>query len=151
MTLDLLLSALHFLLAFALVAVLAAQFALIRPMMTSSSLRTAAILDRVYGLCALLLIVAGFGRVYLGPKGSQFYLANPMFWTKIGLFALVGALSVPATVRLIRWTRRARRQPGFLPPPEQLTGTRRWLLAEGVVFVAIPFVAAAMARGFGLH
>ena len=146
---DLLLSALHFVLIFALVAILAAQGALISPTTTSANLRLAASLDRVYGLAAILLIAIGFGRVYLGPKGSQYYLANPVFWTKIALFAAVGVLSIAPTVRLIRWMRQARMQPGYLPPADQLVRTRHWLLAEGGVFAVIPFVAAAMARGFG--
>ena len=80
---DLFLSALHFLLVFALVAILAAQSALIRPGITASSLHLAVNLDRAYGASAMLLLGVGFGRVYWGAKGSSFYLSNPL-WAKIG-------------------------------------------------------------------
>lgn len=149
MTLDALLSALHFVLAFGLVAILAAQTALLRPGMSSSSLRLAANLDRGYGAAALLLLGAGFARVFFGAKAASFYLSNPVFWAKLGVFAAVALLSIPPTVRLIRWSSEARAQPAFLPRDEQVRGVQRWLLAEALVLVVIPFLAAAMARGVG--
>lgn len=60
---DLFLSVFHFLLVFTLVAILAAQSALIRPGISSSSLRLAANLDRAYGASAMLLLGVGFSRV----------------------------------------------------------------------------------------
>jgi len=151
MMLDGLLSSLHFLLAFALVATLAAQNTLIRPGMTLSDLRLAASLDRAYGVSALLLLAVGFARVYWGVKGSPFYLSNPLFWAKIVLFATVAALSIPPTMQLIRWTKQAAdRQADCLPSDDQIQRTQWWLRAEALVLMFIPFFAAAMARGFGL-
>ncbi|MDN5941920.1 MAG: DUF2214 family protein [Nitrospira sp.] len=147
---DLFLSTLHFLLAFALVAILAAQSALIRPGIAASSLRLAAHLDRAYGANAVLLLGVGFSRVYWGVKGSSFYLSNPLFWTKIGLFMTVAMLSIPPTLRLIRWSKQARLQTAFLPSDEQVRGLQWWLRAEVLVLMFIPFVAAAIARGMGL-
>jgi putative membrane protein len=129
---DGLLSALHFVL------------------MEASSLRLAARLDRAYGASAVLLLGVGFGRVFYGAKGAQFYLANPMFWVKIGLFAAVALLSIPPTVQLIRWTRQARLDTTVLPADEQLSRMRRWVVAEAGVLLLLPFAAAAMARGYGL-
>lgn len=147
---DILLSVMHFLLAFSLVAILAAQSALIRPGMTSSGLHLAASLDRAYGASAMLLLGIGFARVYWGAKGSSFYLSNPVFWTKIGLFATVAVLSIPPTLQLIQWVKQTALKPEFLPPTEQVRSAQRWLRAEAVVLLAIPFLAAAMARGYGL-
>lgn len=146
--LDLLLSALHFLFVFALVAVLASQSALIRPGMTVCNLQLAANLDRAYGASAVLLLGVGFSRVYWGAKGSCFYLSNPLFWTKIGLFATVAILSIPPTVQLIRWTKQARLQQPFVPPNERVGRIQLWLRAEWAVLLAIPFLAAAIARGW---
>jgi putative membrane protein len=151
MAIDFLLSALHFLLAFALAAILAAQGALLRPGLSARSLRAAANLDRLYGATAGLLLVAGFCRVFYGAKGSQFYLDNPVFWAKVACFAAVAVLSIPPTVYLIRWSRQVRRQSGFLPADGELLATRRWLLAQAVVFIFIPVLGAAMARGYGIH
>lgn len=147
---DLLLSAFHFLLVFSLVAILAAQSVFIRPGITASSLRLAATLDRVYGANAGLLLGLGFARVYWGAKGSSFYLSNPLFWAKIGLFMTVAVLSIPPTVQLIRWSKHTHSHTDFRPPDEQIRRIQRWLYAEWVVVMFIPFLAAAMARGIGL-
>ncbi|MDX2252109.1 MAG: DUF2214 family protein [Nitrospira sp.] len=144
------LSSLHFLLVFVLVAMLAAQNVLIRPGTTASDLRLAASLDRVYGASALLLLGVGFSRVYWGAKGSSFYLSNPLFWTKIGLFMTVAFLSIPPTMQLIRWSKQARSQTAFLPSDEQVRGLQQWLRAEVIVLLFIPFLAAAMACGLGV-
>jgi putative membrane protein len=144
---DLVLSAFHFLLVFTLVAIHAAQCALIRPGITASSLRLAATLDRAYGASAVLLLAVGFSRVYWSAKGSSFYLSNPLFWTKIGLFMTVAMLSIPTTVQLIRWSKQARSQTAFLPADEQVRRSQWWLRAEVIVLMFIPFFAAAIARG----
>ena len=150
MLIDGLLSIFHFLLIFTLVAILAAQSALIRPGITVSSLRLAANLDRVYGASAILLLGVGFIRIYWGAKGASFYLLNPLFWAKIGLFTTVALLSIPPTLQFIRWTRRADSHGEFLPPDEQVRRMQWWLRAEMIVVMGIPFLAAAMARGVGL-
>ena len=147
---DLFLSAFHFLLVFTLVAILAAQSSLIRPGMTVSSLHLAAQLDRAYGASAALLLGVGFSRVLWGAKGAPFYLSNPLFWTKIGLFVTVAVLSIPPTVQLIRWSTHTHSYRDFRPPDEQIRRIQRWLYAEWMVIVLIPFLAAAMARGMGL-
>lgn len=147
---DVLLSSFHFLLIFTLVAVLAAQYVLIRPEITASGLRLAAHLDRLYGISAVLLLGVGFSRVYWGAKGSSFYLSNPFFWTKIGLFMTVAILSIPPTLRLIQWSKQVHVQAEFLPSEEQVRRLQWWLRAEVFVLLFIPFVAAAMARGMGI-
>ena len=147
---DWILSSLHFLLVFALVAILAAQSVLIRPGIPVPSLHLAANLDRGYGASAVLLLGVGLSRVYWGAKGSSFYLSNPLFWTKLGLFMTVAMLSIPPTLRLIRWSKQVHLQTGFLPSDEQVRRFQWWLRAEIIVLTFIPFVAAAMARGMGL-
>ena len=146
----LLLSAFHFLLVFSLVAILAAQSSLIRPGMTASSLRLAVQLDRAYGASAVLLLIVGFSRVLWDAKGSPFYLSNPLFWTKIGLFMTVAVLSIPPTIQLIRWSKHSHSHTDFRPHDEQVRRIQRWLYAEWMVVLFIPFLAAAMARGMGL-
>jgi len=150
MIIDLLLSVFHFLLVFMLVAILAAQSAVIRPGLSASSLRLAASLDRGYGVSAVLLLGVGFSRVYWGAKGSSFYLLNPLFWTKTALFAIVAMLSIPPTLQLISWAKQAHSHPGFLPSDEEVRRIQWWLRAETIVVVFIPFLAATMARGIGL-
>lgn len=150
MTLDLVLAIAHHIMAFGLAAVLASEIATVRPGLNAASLRRLGVVDMHYGLMAGLLIVIGVSRVMWGIKGPDAYLPNAMFWAKMAAFAVVGALSVPPTVAILRWRRRAKLEPAFQPFEEEVKRVRGWLLAEAAVFVLIPVFAAAMARGYGL-
>jgi putative membrane protein len=146
---DLLLAIAHHLAIFALAAVLAAEFALIRPGLAGETVRRVGNLDRAYGALAGLIIVIGFARVFLGIKGWEFYIQNWVFWAKLAAFGVVGLLSIPPTLRIFAWTAAAKRDPGYAVSAGEITAIRRYLKAEAAVFVLIPISAAAMARGFG--
>src|SRR5262245_30141807 len=96
---DLTLAVLHFVLILALVGILGAEAGLVREGMDGWKVNRVAVLDRGYGAAAGLLIVVGFLRVFYGAKGADFYLQNPVFWAKVAAFGLVGALSIPPTLK----------------------------------------------------
>jgi putative membrane protein len=147
---DLVLACLHHLLVFGLAAVLAAEIATVRPGLAGAALKRLAIVDGHYGAIAMLVIVVGVLRVIYGVKGPAFYLPNPMFWAKMGAFALVAILSIQPTVRILQWRRKAKADAGFTLPAEEAGRVRRFLIAEACAFAFIPLFAAAMARGVGL-
>src|ERR1700692_2663240 len=109
MSTDLLLAIAHHLLIFTIAAILAIEFAVIRPGIDPIQIKRVARFDLGYGIAASLLVGIGFARVFYGVKGSAFYLQNPVFWAKIVVFALVGLLSVHPTLRLLAWRRGAER------------------------------------------
>jgi putative membrane protein len=148
---DLILAIVHHLIVFGIAAVLAAELALLRPAaMSPQTVKLLGRFDGIYGFLALAILVAGFGRVFHGPKGADFYLDNPVFWVKVGAFAVVGILSIKPTVRILAWQKALKADAGFTPPVDDLTAVRRRKLAEIHVFTLIPIAAAAMARGVGL-
>lgn len=147
---DLILAIGHHLLAFALLAILFAQYAIVRPGLAGAALRRVRMFDRYYGLFAGLLIVVGTLRVIDGLKGPDFYLANPVFWAKMAAFLAVGLLSIAPTIRILAWGRRATSDPDFVVPDAEIRRVHKWLGLELAVFVLIPVLAAMMARGIGL-
>jgi putative membrane protein len=142
LALDALLASLHHLVVFSLVAVLFAELVLISGAADAGRLRQLGKLDGAYGMLSMGVVAAGFVRAIYGAKGWSYYAHNHMFWLKIGLFVVVGLLSIVPTVRLIRW-----RKQGTLPDAAALQSTRQWLLAEVAVIALIPIVAILMARG----
>ena len=52
------------------------------------------IADIVYGIAGVALLVSGIYRVIKFGQGADFYTQNPIFWTKIAIFAFVGSLSL---------------------------------------------------------
>jgi len=150
MLVDLILTILHHLLVFSLVGCLAAELAAVRPGMKAEQIRHLGILDSAYGAIAGLIVVIGFGRVFFGAKGSDYFIANPIFWAKIGCFVLVGILSVPPTVRILGWRRSVRADSGFTAPAAEVASVRRFMIAEAALLPFILVFAAMMVRGYGL-
>ncbi|MGM9486532.1 DUF2214 family protein [Ideonella sp. YS5] len=142
--LDAVLASVHHLFVFSLVAVLFAELVLASGPPDAARLRQLARLDSAYGLLSMGIIAAGFLRATYGAKGWSFYAHNPVFWTKIGAFVVVGLLSAVPTVRLLRW-----RKAGIVPDAAAMRSTRQWMLAEVALVAAIPVIAVLMARGVG--
>jgi putative membrane protein len=106
-------------------------------------------IDLGYGLCAMLLIVAGVLRIAFGIKAYDFYLHNPWFHAKIGAFLLVALLSILPTVRFLRWRKALAANPGYLPEPAEVARMRGFVRFELILVAAIFVFAAAMARHGG--
>jgi putative membrane protein len=144
---DFLLACLHHLAAFALVAIVACELVLLRPGLDTATAKRIATLDAFYGLAALVLLGAGFGRVFFGAKGGDYYLGSLVFWAKITVFAGIGLLSIAPTLRFLAWRRRADADPSFAPGHDEVRATKHIIHAEAALLVLIPILAAAMARG----
>lgn len=144
MTLDLVLAIAHHLLIFGIFGVVCAELITLRPGIGAVEVKRLAGVDIWYGVLAGLVVVVGFCRAVFAAKGWAYYSHNLFFWAKIGTFVLIGLLSIAPTVAFIRW-----RGKGLVPDEAQVTGARRWLWAEFVLFAPLLAFAAAMARGFG--
>jgi putative membrane protein len=145
---DALLAWAHFICVFAFVGVVAAEIALYRRQMGGARLAQLQRVDLWYGIIAALVIVSGVARVTLGLKGPGFYLSNPVFWTKMTLFVIVGLLSIAPTMHYLR-VRRIAAADGSVAIDERTYATvRRVLLAEGVLLVFIPLCATLLAHGY---
>jgi putative membrane protein len=149
LALDLSLTLLHHLSVLALCGCLAAEWALLRLPASERWVEWLPRVDLAYGLLAALVLAAGVGRVAWGLKGAGFYLANPVFWMKLGLFVVVGLVSVVPTLKYLRW-RREHRASGALPGPLEIRRARSWVAAQAGLLAALPLLAALMARGLGL-
>src|SRR5204863_7966833 len=125
-------------------AVVARGRALARPL-DEAGWRRLLTADNLWGMAAGLWIASGLGRVFFGGKEPAFYWNNGLFWTKLGLFALVFVLELSPMITFIR-VRAAQRRKAPLPrfSVERL---RRINTAETILVVTIVFVAAFMARG----
>jgi putative membrane protein len=106
--------------------------------------------DNVWGIAAALWLVTGLLRAFAGlEKGTAFYLASTLFWTKLGLFLLIVALEIWPMVTFIRWRTTLRR--GSLPDTSAAPRLYTLNHVELALVVVIVFVATFMARGFGLR
>ena len=147
---DLILAIAHHLLIFSVLAVLVMELMTARPDISTAQLLRLGRLDAAYGIVATLILVVGFGRVFLGAKPWDFYIYNWVFWAKIAAFIAVGVLSVPPTLRIGRWRAAATKDPSYRPTSAEIASVRQFMHYEASVFILIPIFAAMMARGIGL-
>lgn len=141
---------LHFLAMMSLAAALVAEHLLFRPPLSVEAARRLIRIDLLYGLSALVVLVTGILRVLYFGKGAGFYLGNPVFHAKFGVFLAVALVSVYPTVRFFGW----RRSVSAAEAPEvSLAQARRVLLAiriELILLAVLPFLGVLVARGYGL-
>src|SRR5688572_11939996 len=104
--LRLLLAATHLLaLGIGLGAVWARGRAL-RGIVDNAALRRAFAADAWWGIAAVLWLATGLTRLLAGTEKSlAYYVRNPLFHLKMGLFLLVLVLEIWPMITLIRWRR----------------------------------------------
>lgn len=149
MILDALLAYLHYTAILILASALGAEALLLRAQAGADTLRSLARADMLYGIASGFVILTGLLRAFFGAKGISFYTGNPVFWTKMGLFIVVGLLSLQPTLKFIRWRRSLVADPAFAPAANELASVRRVVFIELHLLALIPLAAVFMARGLG--
>ena len=149
MDIDLLLAIAHHLSVFLLVALYAAEFALLRPGLSGVRICQLARIDAAYGGVAGLVIVVGIIRVIFGVRGWEYYVTNHAFWGKMGAFLVVGLLTIQPTIAIRKWLKTAGSDETYSPPATEIATSRRLVHIQAGVLLLIPIFAAAMARGYG--
>jgi putative membrane protein len=150
MDIDLLLAIGHHLAVFLLVAILAAEFALLRPGLGGTRIGQLARIDAAYGGVATLVIVVGVLRVIFGASGWEYYVANYAFWAKMAAFLVMGLLTIQPTIAIRRWLKASKEDAAYVVPPSDVAVSRRYIHLQAGIVVLIPIFAAAMARGYGV-
>ena len=146
---DLVLASAHHIAVFTLVALFAAEFALLRPGLSGPRIKQLSGLDAAYGVMAGVVIVIGLLRVFFGSIEESYYWSNHAFWGKMLAFLVMGLLTIPPTLAIRRWLKASAGEADYVPPAAEITASRRYIHLQAGVLVLIPIFAAAMARGYG--
>jgi putative membrane protein len=143
---DILIRYLHFVSVLVLFGTLLAENILIKRTLPRAEIGRLARIDMAFGLSAATTLAAGLLLWFRYGKGTQFYLKNPVFHAKLGLFILVALLSIYPTVVFLK--RRKGNPADNVTLPDKLIGVLRLELALAFL---IPLLAVLMARGYGLE
>lgn len=147
MTLEAVLASLHLLAILTLVVFVTSQAALCRSeWMNAAVVKRLARLDAIYGIVAVVLLLTGLARLFLGVKGIAGYTGSPLFHLKMTLFVVGGLLSIKPTIAFRRW-KRTLDASGQLPSDQDVTETRRWVMRQAHVIPVIAVIAIFWARG----
>ena len=146
---EAILAYLHFAAIFTLVWFLAKEWTLLRAGAQALDLRRLALADLGYGLASVGVLATGLARLLLGAKPVAFYLKNPVFHAKMGVFIVVGLVSIAPTLRILAWRKAAAADPAFRPDEAAWRRVRRWVMIELHGIALIPLLAVLMARAIG--
>lgn len=106
-------------------------------------------IDALYGTIAGVQIGTGIWRMLL-EKGTSYYLSNPFFHAKLGLFALVGLLSLYPTLTFLSWRNSLRQEQAPSVDSGRAKLATMVIRIELLGLLLIPLLAALMARGVGV-
>src|ERR1700740_327670 len=98
---DAILAYLHFAAIFTLIWFLAKEWTLLRAGSANLDLERLAKADAGFGITGGPVPVTRAMRAVFGIKGWAFYAHNPAFHVKVGLFVLVGLISIAPTMRFL--------------------------------------------------
>ena len=145
---EILVAYLHYLSMIATGSFLTAELILCRAPLGVAQVRQLGRVDQAYFVSALAALATGVLRLFFYAKGVGFYLPNPAFQAKLGLYVLVAVLSIRPTMRFIRWSR-ALDQGAGPPDSGEVQAIRRLVHVELALLALIPLMAVLMARGIG--
>jgi putative membrane protein len=147
MTATITLAFLHHATAFLVFAALMVELVLLRGELTLASARSVLRMDALYGIAATVLLVVGLLRVFYTEKGAAYYFASGSFLAKLGLFIVVGLLSIYPTVKYLSWRAPLREQRLPVLDPQVIRKVRMLVHLELTLLVVILVLAPMMARG----
>ena len=145
--LDAGLAYLHFIAVFVLFAFLSVELVLLKASLDERTVRLLGRMDLWYFGSAIAVLFTGILRMTLGAKGPDFYLSGWPVYAKLGLFLVVGLMSVYPTMAFIRWKRGFDHDPSWRIPAGEQSHLRRFVLVELHLAALIPLVAVIMSRG----
>ena len=144
---DAILAYLHYGAIFTLIGFLAKEWTLLRAGAANVDVERIAAADAGFGIAAGVVLITGALRAVYGAKGWVFYAHNPAFHVKVGLFVLVGLISIAPTLRFLRWRKARRQDASFRVPETEWTRVRRLVMIELHLIALIPLAAVIMSRG----
>lgn len=147
MTLEALLAGLHIVAILGLVVFLSSEAALCRgEWMNAAVVQRLVRVDAIYGAAAVAVLLTGLARSYWGFKGNGWYWSQPLLHFKLGMFLLIGLMSLQPTLAFRRWRRRLEAD-GQLPTEAEIRQVRGRVMLQAHLLVLIPIAAVMLARG----
>ncbi|MFT5834284.1 MAG: putative membrane protein [Cognaticolwellia sp.] len=147
MATEIIIKYLHFVFIFIVVSTVVAEHLLLKPQLTKAELQRIARIDGLYGISSIFVVAAGL-YLWLGEIGkpAAFYTENHLFLTKVGLFVIVGLLSIHPTIFFLK-NQKGEDDTELVDIPKSIKIVLR---IELLILFTMPLLATMMAKGIGL-
>ena len=130
---------------FAIVSAIFAEQFFISKTMTRLEIKRIAKIDAIYGIGALLVIIAGLTLWFWVGKPASFYTRNWIFHLKLTLFVILGILSIYPTIFFLK-KRKGYDIDTIIEVPKTIILLLRF---ELLLIIVIPLLATLMSLGIG--
>lgn len=121
---------------------LVAEHLLLEDKMIRAAIRRLSIVDAVYGMGALLILGAGFVLWFGVGKPAAFYSEGWIVYTKLGLFGVIGAVSLIPTMFFLK------ERKGNPDEIVEIPGKMKMILRiELTLLLIIPLLGVMLAQG----
>ncbi|MEN0104945.1 MAG: DUF2214 family protein [Pseudomonas sp.] len=141
---------LHYLSIFVLFALLTLEHQLFKLPLDLARARSLVRIDIAYGATAGLVLFTGAARVMWFGKGLDYYLHNSVFHAKVGLFLLIGLISIVPTFVFLNWRHALKAGEVPVVTAQQAKWVTLVIRLELLGLLVLPLLAALMARGYGV-
>lgn len=146
MTIDIIVKYIHFLGILGVFGSIFYEVKELKPVLKRDKIKQLAKIDGLYGVCTIIVLATGFSMWLLVGKPAEFYGTNWIFYSKIGVFSVIGIASIYPTVFF------ARNRKGDLNDTIEVPKILKTLVVlELVLILIIPLLATTMARGIGTY
>merc|ERR1719163_1920609 len=137
----------HYLGLVLIAATLTTEKFLIKPELTEEEAKTLVVADSVYGIAGVLVLYTGYLRVTQYGKGWEYYAHEPIFWVKMGLFAVMGSSSLFCTTKIVQMAvKQTNGEAGATTLGEKLSARMQKIVnGELLALGSIPLAAAPVA------
>lgn len=136
----------HFIAVFMIVGAIFAEQFLIAKNLTRLEIKRIAKIDTIYGIGAILVLIAGFALWFWIGKPASFYTRNWIFHTKLTLFVILGLLSIYPSVFFLK-NRKGNDLETIVPVPKMVI---LFLRLELLLIIIMPLLATMMSLGKGI-
>jgi len=140
----------HFLAVGVGAGLLLAEYWLCRRMPDRQQVRLLGQVDLGYQLALIGSLATGLALALYAGQDAAWYLANRLFWLKMGIFVMIAVVAVAPTLQYIRWNREARTAPSFAPLTRELERVRSAVAFGLGLWLILPLIAVLVADGYGL-
>lgn len=141
---------LHFIGIFLVVGALFAEAWIVKDSMSRAQIKRLGNIDGIYGLASMITVAAGL-ILWLSDIGKppEFYQDNGLIYLKLGIFTLVGLLSIYPTVFFAkqRHSKKNRNAEELVQIPRTI---KTLVIIELILVFTLPFWAAMMAQGIAI-
>ena len=134
----------HFIMLFTLVSTVVVQHLLIEDQLPRKEIKRISLVDRMYGISAILAVASGLTLWFVVGKPQEFYSANWIFHTKVSLVVIVGLLSIVPTRFFIKNCKGEEDE--IVSVPSKI---KHLIRAQLLLIFLIPLLAVLMAQGRG--